>query len=229
MVDSEIVVVTGTDTEIGKTLVGAGLSANLRRRGVDIRSLKPVESGAEDHEPCRRDGAVLADAAGQPEPLHAFVELGRPLAPPEAADIDGVELDMAAWCDQIRSHAEHADRTIVEGAGGVLSPLTWEETARDLAGRLEAPALVVVPDELGVLNHTLMTLEVLRNSGVSILGVVFSRADPRADASTGRNPRTLRQFWEVDRIATLPPVDGPEEAADELDEVADWWLDGGAP
>jgi dethiobiotin synthetase len=223
--DRHIVVVTGTDTEIGKTVVAAGVAAQLADRGLDVRAIKPVESGIAELDVPERDGVRLAEATEQSRPERALTELTEPLAPPEAADIDGVELDMEGWCETIRAHADEADVAIVEGAGGVLSPLTWSETAREMARRLDAGTLVVAPDELGVLNHTLMSLEVLESADVPIYGVVFSRREPRRDASTERNPETLHRFGDVDRIDVLPHVPDDRAAADEVSNAADWLVE----
>ncbi len=218
----DIIVVTGTDTEIGKTVVASGLAANLADRGLDVRAIKPVESGIDELEVPERDGVRLAEAAGQSDPERALVELTRPLAPPEAADIDDVELDMTSWCETIREYADEADVTIVEGAGGVLSPLTWDGTAREMARHLGARTVLVAPDELGVLNHTLMALEVLETAELPVCGVVFSRRDPEFDDSTERNPETLRQFADIERIDVVPPVADDRAAAEALDASADW-------
>ncbi|MFB6351769.1 MAG: dethiobiotin synthase [Bradymonadaceae bacterium] len=221
MSQTPIIIVTGTDTEIGKTLVTCALADRFRRRGIDVRAVKPVESGLDELEPQQTDGARLARAADQQGPERALTELSRPLAPPEAADIDGVELWFDDWCRHIETIADDADLVFVEGAGGLLSPLTWEHTARELAAALGAPALVVAPDALGVLNHTLMTVEVLDGADIPLLGVVFSRARD-ADASTDKNPHTFRRVSGIDRVTSLPTVDGPETASRHLTEVADW-------
>lgn len=218
---SNIVVVTGTDTEIGKTLVTCAIARRLSRSGLDVRAVKPVESGIDELAPGDRDGVKLAEATGQTEPERALVELGRPLAPPEAAEIDGVDLDMEDWCRRIETIANEADLVLVEGAGGLLSPLTWSATARELAGRLGAPALVVAPDALGVLNHTTMALEVLAGADVPVLGVVFSRSRER-DESTDRNPDTLRRFVSIERVAAVPKVEGWREAVDVVEKPANW-------
>lgn len=218
---SNILVVSGTDTEIGKTWVGAALARRFSRRGLDVRAIKPVESGTDELDDPERDGVVLAEAAEQESPRRALTELTRPLAPPEAADIDGVELTPETWFEHIESEASAADFVLVEGAGGLLSPLTWEMTARDVAERLGAPVLVVAPNELGVLNHTLMTLEVLDASETEALGVVFSRARD-GDESTEKNPRTLRRVAPHRRIATVPKVEGWSDAVDEVGEVVTW-------
>lgn len=212
-------VVTGTGTEIGKTVVAAGLARALGDRGVRVRALKPVESGVDELDRDEEDGVRLARAARQDEPPEARVRLGAPLAPPEAARREGVELEMEAWCGWIEDVSAGAEVTVVEGAGGVLSPLTWEETTRDLARRLGAPALLVAPDRLGVLTHTLTALEALEAAGVELAGVVYSApADP--DASTGGNAATLRRFADVERVVELPRVDGVGEAARRLGDVA---------
>lgn len=219
--NSNIAVVTGTNTEIGKTVVACGIVRRLVDEGVDVRAIKPVESGIDELEPDERDGVQLARAARQSEPERALVELGRPLAPPEAAEIDGVELSFERWCRAIESHAERSDFVVVEAAGGLLSPLTWDETARDLAERLSAAVLVVAPDRLGVLTHTLTALESLERADVRLAGVVFS-APSSADASTERNPETLATFTGLENVARLGRVEGWEEAASRLGAPTDW-------
>lgn len=218
------VVVTGTGTEIGKTMVACGLARALSDRGTDVRAVKPVESGTAGTGREREDGTLLARAARQEEPSEALIRLEEPLAPPVAADREGVELSLAAWVERIEAISAGADLTLVEGAGGVLSPLTWHATARELAAALDAPALVVAPDRLGCLTHTLTALESLRVGGVERLGVVYS-APPEDDASTGCNPETLARFSDVDRIARLGRVADFREAAGELGAVADWLED----
>lgn len=214
-------VVTGTGTEIGKTLVTAGLARALSDRGREVRTVKPVESGTARTEREREDGVLLARAARQEEPAEALVRLRAPLAPPVAAGREGIELSMDGWVRRIEELSAGADVTLVEGAGGVLSPLTWDHTARDLAAALGAPALLVAPDRLGSLTHTLTALEALRAGGVEVLGVVYS-APPEGDASTGGNPETLARFGDVDRVERLDRVADFREAAAELGAAADW-------
>ncbi len=216
-----IIVVTGTDTEIGKTMVCAGVARALRRREVDVVAVKPVESGTDVEPAAGEDGAILAEAAGQQRPKHALVRLREPLAPPVAADIDGVELDMDAWCEVVRDYAETADVVLVEGAGGLLSPLTWQDTARELAQKLDASVLVVAPNKLGSLNHTMLVLEALEHAQIPLAGVVYS-APAQADESTPRNAQTLRDFYGVERVVELGRVADWREAAEQLDGVCDW-------
>ena len=127
------------------------------------------------------------------------------------------------WIDAIRDLAlsQEAEIVLVEGAGGLLSPLTWEATALDLAGPLSASALVVAPDRLGSLNHTLLTVLALRGAEVPVLGVVFS-APLSPDGSTGRNAAALARLRPDLRVAGLARVAGFEQAADGLGEVAAW-------
>jgi dethiobiotin synthetase len=217
-----IVVITGTDTAVGKTMVGAGLARALVDRGVDVRAVKPVESGTNVEPAAGEDGAILAEAARQ-----ALTRLRAPLAPPVAAAEEGIRLDMAEWCSVIDEYAAKADLVLVEGAGGVLSPLTWAETSRELAVKLVARAVIVAADRLGTLNHTLMAMEALGRAGVATAAVVFS-APAVADPSTGRNAETLREFSGYDRVAVLPRVSSFEAAADPLGAVAGWLVDAGA-
>jgi dethiobiotin synthetase len=222
-----IVVITGTDTAVGKTMVGAGLARALRDRGVEVLAIKPLESGTSARPAPNEDGAILAAASGQAQPRWALTRLRAPLAPPVAADAEGVQLDMDAWCAEIGDYAEVADIVLVEGAGGVLSPLTWTETSRDLARRLGAGTVLVAADRLGTLNHILMAMEALEHAGVPAAAVVLS-APASADPSTGRNAEALSKLSGFERIAVLPRVSSLEAAADRLGKVAEWLVTPGA-
>jgi dethiobiotin synthase len=169
-----IVMVTGTDTGVGKTFVACRLARALTGAGRRVLAVKPVESGCGPEPTDSEDGVLLARATGQSAPLAAFVRLRLPVAPPVAADREGVVLDHDEWCREIRTLSREAEIVLVEGAGGLLSPLTWETTALDLARDLEASALVIAPDRLGTINHTLLTLSALKSEGIPVLGVVFS-------------------------------------------------------
>jgi 8-amino-7-oxononanoate synthase len=216
-----VVVVTGTDTGVGKTLVAAGLARTLSDRGLEVRALKPVESGVDELAREEEDGVVLARAARQGDPREALDRLGRPLAPPLAAELEDVELDVGAWRRAVEAAAAEADVVLVEGAGGVLSPLAPDTSARELARSLGAAALLVAPDRLGTLTHTLTALEALAAGDVPVLGVVLS-APEEADDSTGTNAGSLRRHGDVSRVATLPRVEGVADAAARLREVAGW-------
>ena len=216
-----VVLVTGTDTGVGKTVVTCGLARGLARQGRRVAVVKPVESGCEEVPDDGEDGVRLARAAGQDEPATALSRLRALVAPPVAADREGAVLDHRPWCEAIRRLAYDREFVLVEGAGGLLSPLTWEASARDLAVDLGAGALVVAPDRLGCLNHVRMTLEVLEGDAVRVLGVVFS-APEATDDSTGTNANALRRLEGGVRTAVLPRVHDPDEAAEHLKPVLEW-------
>jgi len=216
-----VLLVTGTDTGVGKTVVACGLARALAARGRRVVALKPVESGCPETLSEEEDGVRLALAARQAEPPAALVRLRAPVAPPLAADREGTALDARTWIEATRELAAGHEFTLLEGAGGLLSPLTWETTALDLARELSAAALVVAPDRLGCLNHTLLTLRALEDEGVPVVGVVLS-APETADMSTGTNAASLRRVAPDVRVAELRRLRDPEEAAAALDPVLEW-------
>lgn len=220
--NGRVIVVTGTDTEVGKTFVTAGLARALVARGLTVVAIKPVESGvpAEDVSPTE-DGAILAAATGQAEPTAALQRLRTPVAPPVAADAEGVTLFPEAWRAAVARATAEADIVLVEGAGGLLSPLTWDLTALGLARELGAAALVVGADKLGTLNHTKLTLRTLESAGVEVLGVALS-APETADHSTGLNVPALAKRG-VRAVAV--PRDADVNASC-WTEAAGWLTDG---
>jgi dethiobiotin synthetase len=160
------VFVTGTDTGVGKTVVAASLAAALARAGVAVRALKPVASGVSPGEP-GEDAALLALAAGHAPA--SYQRLRAPLSPHRAAALEGVTLRLDAIVDWIRDNL--GEVTVVEGVGGWEVPIAPPHRVSDLAAALGFPVVVVAPNRLGVLNHTLLTVEAVRRRGLVVAGV----------------------------------------------------------
>jgi dethiobiotin synthetase len=180
-------VVTGTDPDVGKTFVTEALARRLARDRRVI-AIKPFESGGGSGP---TDAERLARATGQAAPKGALVRLRAPLAPAMAAEDEGVTLDLDAVLAQIRALAAEADLVIVEGAGGVLSPLTWTSDITTVAHALEARVLLVASDRLGTLSATHTAVDVLADHGLCPSAIALS-APAAPDASTGRNAAALR-------------------------------------
>ncbi|HEY1012606.1 MAG TPA: dethiobiotin synthase [Herpetosiphonaceae bacterium] len=200
--------VTGTDTGVGKTVVTAALAAGLRARGLRVGVMKPAETGCaqRDGELVPEDALFLRAAAECQAPLELICpyRLPEPLAPALAAELAGVEIEMERLQSCYAELAASHDVVLVEGAGGLLVPLTATHTMRDLAAALDLPVLVVSRNVLGTINHTLLTLEALRERPV--LGVVLNAAQRPDDRAAASNARALRQWAAAPLLATLPHV-----------------------
>jgi len=158
MVAGRFIVVTGTDTGVGKTVVAAGLGRALARAGRKVVAIKPLESGCGPEPVDTEDGALLAEATGQTAPRHALLRLRAPLAPARAAELERIPVDVAGLTAALRGFGERSEVVLVEGAGGLLAPLSWSRTIADVAAEIAARVLVVGADRLGVQNHVLLTL-----------------------------------------------------------------------
>lgn len=173
--------VTGTGTDVGKTYVTAGLIRALVAGGRAVEALKPVVSGFDPLAPEGSDPAELLAAAGLALTAESLKRIspwryGAPLSPPLAARREGRELDGSAVIGLCRERAQAADDRllIVEGAGGVMSPLDDRLTMLDLATGLDLPVLLVAGSYLGTISHTLTAAAVLRAAGVRVLAVAVS-------------------------------------------------------
>jgi dethiobiotin synthetase len=213
------IVVTGTDTGVGKTFVTAGLLRALVSSGRRAVGIKPIESGCDGTHP--EDGVLLAEAGGQSQPTRALLRLTAPLAPPLAADRQGVSYEWDPLMVRTQSFFHDAEYAFVEGAGGLLSPLSWQHNSLNLATDLKADVLLVAADKLGAINHTLLTLRVLKQAQVNLLGIVFS-APQQADDSTGSNARSLMQSTGLTRVFSLPRIDNINAAAEALSPILSW-------
>lgn len=183
--------ITGTDTNVGKTLVSAWLCVHS---GADY--WKPVQAGTEPE----TDSAVVARLSGAR--VHAETwRLALPASPHLAAQRAGVQIQLQDF------QMPAAEKLIIEGAGGALVPLNERDVMTDLIEKLDCPVIVVARSTLGTINHTCLTLETLRARKLTVLGVVMS-GEPNAD-----NRAAIEHYGRVPVLAQLPFLTKPSRAA----------------
>lgn len=206
--------VTGTDTGVGKTVIAAALILARREAGVRAIGFKPLESGVGGNDVA--DSTILAAASATDEPLAVPVaRLAEPLAPGVAAERAGVVIDPTVIEERVGSLRAAGWSVVVEGAGGILVPLVWGYTALDLAARLGLEAVVVARAGLGTLNHVQLTVDALRRCDVAVRAVVLNgRGDP-PDLAETTNPPALARLLPRTRIIEIPRCEAvdPLEAA----------------
>ena len=188
-------------------MVACALAAALRTRGEDIVALKPIETGCS---PRPLDAIALAVACGDASPVDepGFYRRGPPLAP-RAVTLEGGEpLDYPRVLDATRRYLGR-EHVIIEGAGGLLVPLDASRTMADLALDLELPLLVVAVSALGVLSHTMTTLESAASRHLDVHAVVI-RDPAAADCSMATNIDILRERLHVP-VLRFPRVTGDLE------------------
>ncbi len=186
--------ITGTDTGVGKTVATAALACHARLSGVDVAVCKPVQTGS----PHDDDLADVGRLSGVTR-LHGGWRYPEPLAPAAAACRAGMVLPTRAeLLGSVRS--VDAPLTLVEGAGGLLVEVGAGATLRGLAVDLGAPVLVVVAAGLGTLNHTALTLEALANKGVSCAGLVIGAWPSNPGVAEQGNREALAELAPVRAI-----------------------------
>ena len=178
-------IVTGTDTGIGKTVLSAMLTLAF-----GATYFKPVQSGTEDE--TDRDAIKRMTGLGDDRVLANAVTLTQPLSPHRSAELDGVTIDL----DTLTPPS--VDPLIVEGAGGLMVPLNRETLFIDLFAAWKLPVVLAARTGLGTINHTLLSLEALRARNIDILGVAFI-GDDNPD-----NMRTIAEMGDVNVLGRMP-------------------------
>lgn len=196
--------VTGTDTGVGKTEVSCAILAGARAAGLDVAAMKPAESGVTAGEPSDSQRLLAAAGGGDDPALVCPYRFAAPLAPAVAARLAGVEVRLEAILAAARALAARHQALLVEGAGGLLVPLTPAETYADLAVRLALPVLVVARAGLGTVNHTALTVEALRARGLRVAGVILNRTAPGDDPSVPHNAGEIERLTGAPVLASLP-------------------------
>lgn len=179
--------VAGTDTEIGKTFVSAMLMSAL-----NATYWKPVQAGLEDE----TDTQFVQRVSGADESriIPERYKLRTPMSPHGAADIDQVSISL----NDFNLPDYSTQHLIVEGAGGLLVPLNWEDMVIDLILKLNIPVLLVARSELGTLNHTLLSVEALRSRGIEIFSIILNGKEHP------HNTMTLKQISGIPVLVSQP-------------------------
>jgi dethiobiotin synthetase len=202
----EGVFVTGTGTEVGKTVVAAAITRTLAAAGREVAVFKPAVTGLED--PGEPDHALLRRAAEstQSDEQIAPYRYGPPASPHLAAALAGEEIDS----ERLRAIAEEAERgadfLVCEGVGGLLVPLSPGYLVRDLAVDLGLPLAIAAPPGLGTINHTLLTIEAARSAGLEVAMVVLTPWPESPTPVEESNRETIASLAGV-RVVTLPRLD----------------------
>jgi dethiobiotin synthetase len=203
----EGVFVTGTGTEVGKTVVAAAIAHTLADKGKRVAVFKPAVTGLEsdDGEP---DHALLRRAAGskQSDDEIAPYRYAPPMSPHLAADLVGEQIRPERLLDAARTAAAGSDVLVCEGVGGLLVPLATGYLVRDLAVDLGLPLVIAASPGLGTINHTLLTLEAARSADLEVATVVLTPWPEKPGQIEESNRETIALLGKVE-VETLPRLD----------------------
>ena len=204
--------ITGTDTEVGKTLISCALLLHLRQTHPRAVGMKPVAAGTTPEGD--NEDAMALRAAGS---IRVARELDNPyclplpMSPHLAARAAGQRIEVDVLVERYRQLAAQADAVVVEGAGGFHVPLNESQTGADLAQALQLPVVLVVGLRLGCLNHALLTAEAIRARGLTLAGWVANRIDPEMQAQED-NIAYLREHLKAPLWADVPRLMQPQPA-----------------
>jgi dethiobiotin synthetase len=203
--------ITGTDTGVGKTIVASALARLLRDQGVNVGVMKPVTSGCREVNglPVSEDASLLAWSAGVDgmDPDIAPYLLRLPIAPAEAARREGVRIDFRLIADSFDRLASRHDFVIVEGAGGLMVPLSGGLLMADLVKQLNIPLLIVARTNLGTINHTLLTCFAARQLGIDVKGIVINDYPQTPGIAEESAPNLISSLAGAPLLAVLPHLE----------------------
>ncbi len=188
--DYELFWVTGTDTDVGKSVVSAMLVTAL-----GASYWKPVQSGT--HTVTDKDYVKGISGFSDDHFIGEVYKTTQPLSPHLSATLDGVTIELNAFRRPHTSMIKN-NRLIIEGAGGVLVPLNSDKYVIDLIKQITAPVIIVCRSTLGTINHTLTTLEALRSRGIPIKGFIMN------GPKNIENERAVRDYGQVQHLGSLP-------------------------
>ena len=217
--------ITATGTDIGKTFVARGLIGALRARGRPVEALKPVVTGFEPSEAAGTDSGLLLTALGRPVTPENLARVSpwrfaAPLAPDIAAARENRRLDYAEMIEFCRSAvAKSRDALLIEGVGGVMSPVHPDHTVLDWMATLGLPLILVAGSYLGTISHTLTALDAVARRGLVVASLVISESAD-SPVKLGETRDAIAHFTPGLDVAALPRVAG-RPAHPTFDRIAD--------
>ena len=211
--------ITGTDTGVGKTLIGCALLHALAAQGLRVVGMKPVAAGCDEHDMNEDVRALLAASnvmatRGQVNP-YCF---SKPVAPHLAAHFVGISINLERIVQSYHELAAQADAVIVEGVGGFLVPLNEHEDGADLAMNLNLPVILVVGIRLGCMNHALLTVQAIAHCGLELAGWVANCVDEHMEMKD-ENIAALQSRIEAPLLGIVPYCKTSPDAGDVAEKL----------
>lgn len=206
--------ITGTDTGVGKTLVAAALALHLKKRGLSVGVMKPIETGTSAGKSPRSDAARLQSIIESEETLGAICPYSfeLPVAPLTAAQMSHQPINPDTIRKIYQFLSSRYECMVVEGVGGVHVPITTRDNVLDLVKQLRLPVVIVGRSGLGGINHALLTIEALRRNKIAIIALVLNRTHPVRSAIARTQERStvtiLSKQAGVPVLGPLPYVPG---------------------
>ena len=212
--------ILGTDTEVGKTYVACRIIESLVCQGVAVGAYKPVASGAPSVE--QSDGFLLWQASGRRGTLEQVnpQRFLAPLAPPLSAEKEGKQVSEKLILEGAWNWTHHCELLVLEGAGGLMSPISWGMTNADLALEMKFPIALVSENRLGVVNQVLTTLIAARSMGLKVCWVILNELSAVNDDLQNTNERLLKHF--IQRDPNPPKIVRIARGAMEFSSQVDW-------
>ena len=201
--------VTGTDTGVGKTVVTACLATLFKSRGEDVGMMKPIETGVDPEcsSSANSDAKFLMEVAGVQDPEVCPYRLKTPASPYQAARIEGKELDPAEILESFRVLKSKYSMMLVEGIGGLLVPITRRYNVTDLALQMNLPLIIVSRIQIGILNHTLLTINAARQHGLEVAGVILNPIyEGELDTIQEEQGSLIEELSETPILGTCPYI-----------------------
>jgi dethiobiotin synthetase len=201
--------ITGTDTGVGKTLVTAALALHLKKRGLSVNVMKPIETGVSPTKERQSDAARLRSIIESEESLGAICPyvFKLPIAPLTAAQAEGQTINLETIGKVYRLLSKQYDHLVVEGIGGVLVPITPKVIVTDLIKHLRLPVVVVGRSGLGGINHALLTIEALQRRKITVLALVLNQTQSvRSGISRIQERSTLTTLRKQAGVPVLGPL-----------------------
>ncbi len=229
MMKARGIFVTGTDTGVGKTIVAATLARLLRMKGISVGVMKPVTSGCHEESGLLvSDDARLLCQAADIELCDdvAPYRLREPIAPADAARLDGVRIDFSHIKSAFERLAATYNYVIVEGAGGLMVPLCGGMLVADLALVFELPLLVVARPGLGTINHTVLTCFTAQQLGLQVAGIIINGMPESPGLAEQGAPHQIGSLSGASVLGIWPRRNEVDEM-EIVDQLA-VWLDGQA-
>lgn len=199
--------ITGTDTDVGKTIISAGISGVLQKRQYDVGVFKPMLSGVQRDHPSS-DTRMLKEYSGTQLTYEEITPYSfkEPLAPFVAAKLENrvVELsDIICHWENIKQKHKHF---IVEGAGGIAVPMGEQYLVSHVIQALQLPIVIVVRPNLGTLNHTFLTVQYAKSLGLEILGIIINGKSETGDVAEKTNPELMEALCGVPLLGVTPKL-----------------------